>query len=183
MLRSANVEFKVLVPQVDEDSLKTVMTAKQSPSSDIAEALADMKAREVSGKSRDAWVIGCDQVLEFGGQLVSKPTSCEQALEQLALMRGKRHDLYSAAVIHENGRDIWRKVGHVRLYMRAFSDSFLDGYVARNWNEIRHCAGGYQLEAEGLRLFERVDGDYFNVLGMPLLELLNFLVLRGVIER
>ena len=90
--------------------------------------------------------------------------------------------LLSAAVIYHEGKPIWRHVGQVRLRMRAVSDSYLDGYVGRNWDDIRHSVGAYQLEAEGIRLFHSIEGDYFNVLGMPLLELLAFLTLRGVID-
>lgn len=91
--------------------------------------------------------------------------------------------LLSAAVICQDGRPIWRHVGQVRLRMRECSDAYLSGYVSRNWDSIRHAVGAYKLEEEGVRLFTTIDGDYFNVLGMPLLELLNFLVLRGVIEK
>jgi len=183
MLRNANVEFEVSVPRVDEDALKQSMRAERALPRDIADALAEMKAHKISGKFPGAWVIGCDQVLDFNGQLISKPNSPEQAHAQLAMMRSQSHKLFSAAVIYQDNRPIWRHVGQVRLYMRAVSDSYLTGYVDRNWDSIRHCAGAYMLEAEGVRLFERIDGDYFNVLGMPLLEMLNFMALRGVIAQ
>lgn len=183
LLRNANVSFDVMVPRVDEEALKQAMTGEQAQPRDIADALAEMKARKVSGKIPGAMVIGCDQVLDFNGRLISKPATPELAFDQLAMMRDQPHKLYSAVVIYQDGRPIWRHVGQVRLQMRDFSDDFLAGYVARNWEEIRHSAGAYLLESEGVRLFARVDGDYFNVLGMPLLELLNFLALRGVIAQ
>ncbi len=113
---------------------------------------------------------------------MSKPESPEAALEQLRMMRGKRHRLLSAAVICRDGRPEWRHVGQVRLTMRQASDAYLEDYVARNWDSIRHAVGAYKLEEEGVRLFAAIDGDYFTVLGMPLLELLNFLMLRGAID-
>ena len=183
LLRNANVDFDVQVPRVDENSLKQAMIADQAKPRDIADALAEIKARKISAKTVGAWVIGCDQVLDFKGQMISKPKVPEQAVHQLSEMRGQTHKLFSAAVIYEDSQPIWRHVGQVRLQMRNVSDRYLAGYVARNWEDIRHAAGGYMLESEGVRLFERIDGDYFNVLGMPLLEILNFLALRGAIER
>lgn len=183
MLRNAGVDFDISVPRVDEQAVKSALLAKNAPPRDIAGALAEIKARRVSEKQPLALVIGCDQVLDFNGHLLSKPQSPEQALEQLTEMCGKRHKLLSAAVICQAGQPIWCHVGQVRLVMREASDAYLAGYVARNWDSIRHAVGAYKLEEEGVRLFSTIDGDYFNVLGMPLLELLNFLTLKGVIEQ
>jgi len=183
MLHNARVDFDILVPRVDELAMKNALLAEHAPPRDIADALAEMKARRISEKQPDALVIGCDQVLDFKGSLLSKPQSPDQALEQLTNMRGKRHKLLSAAVICQAGQPVWRHVGQVRLTMRDASDAYLAAYVARNWDSIRHAVGAYKLEEEGVRLFSTIDGDYFNVLGMPLLELLNFLTLRGVIDQ
>lgn len=183
LLRNAGVGFDVLVARVDEQAVKNALLAEHAPPRDIADALAEIKARRISEKRPDALVIGCDQVLDLKGVLLSKPESPEQALEQLTALRGNSHKLLSAAVICQAGRPVWRHVGQVRLTMRQSSDAYLAGYVARNWDSIRHAVGGYKLEEEGVRLFSTIDGDYFNVLGMPLLELLNFLALRGVIDQ
>lgn len=171
------------MPRVDEEAIRTALLSDNAPPRDIADSLAEMKARRISDKNPGAMVIGCDQVLDFQGTLLSKPGSQDVALRQLKEMRGNRHMLLSAAVICQDGRPIWRHVGQVRLRMRECSDAYLSGYVSRNWDSIRHAVGAYKLEEEGVRLFTTIDGDYFNVLGMPLLELLNFLVLRGVIEK
>ena len=121
-------------------------------------------------------------MLDFAGTLLSKPETPDQALDQLTQMRGKRHSLYSAAVIAENGRPVWRHIGQVRLHMRDLSDAYLQDYVRRNWDSIRLAVGAYKLEEEGVRLFSVIDGDYFSVLGMPLTDLLNYLAVRGAIE-
>ncbi|KUJ78182.1 septum formation protein Maf [Ruegeria marisrubri] len=183
LLRNAAVPFTKEVPRVDEDTAKRALIAENASPRDIADALAELKARKISDKTPGAMVLGCDQVLDFEGSLLSKPESPEAALEQLKAMRGKRHMLLSAAVIYRNGEPLWRHVGQVRLRMRDSSDAYLQGYVARNWDSIRHAVGAYKLEEEGVRLFTSIDGDYFNVLGMPLLELLHFLTLQGVIDQ
>ena len=183
LLRNAGVPFTVQTARVDEDMAKNALLAEGASPRDIADTLAEMKARKVSDKVPGALVLGCDQVLDFDGRLLSKPGSPEDALAQLKMMRGKRHMLLAAAVIYQDGEPIWRHVGQVRLRMRASSDAYLKSYVARNWDSIRHAVGAYKLEEEGVRLFAAIDGDYFNVLGMPLLELLNFLAVKGVIDQ
>ncbi len=183
LLRNAGVPFSVQIARVDEDTAKRALMAEGAPPRDVADALAEMKARKISDKVPGTMVLGCDQVLDFEGQMLSKPETPEEALAQLKAMRGKRHMLLSAAVIYQDGEPIWRQVGQVRLRMRASSDAYLRDYVARNWDSIRHAVGAYKLEEEGVRLFATIDGDYFNVLGMPLLELLNFLAAKGVIDQ
>ncbi len=181
LLRNAGVEFAVQVARVDEDTVRQSLLAADASPRDIADALAEMKAQRVAAKDPDALVIGCDQVLAQGRTLLSKPTSKEEALAQLRTMRGQSHQLLSAAVIYDDGAPVWRHVGIVRLHMRDASDDYLEGYVDRNWDSIRHSVGAYKLEEEGVRLFTRIEGDYFNVLGLPLLELLSYLTLRGTL--
>ncbi len=183
LLRQSAVDFEVCVARVDEDMVRETMLHEGAPPRDVADMLAEMKARKVSEKNAGALVLGCDQVLEHRGAILSKPVSPEDALGQLKALRGDRHTLLSAAVICENGKPIWRNVGVVRLRMHDASDSYLDDYVARNWDSIRHSVGAYKLEEEGVRLFSRVDGDYFTVLGLPLLEVLSYLALRGDLPR
>ena len=179
LLAQAGVEHRVIAARIDEEMIKQAMLAEEAKPRDIADTLAEMKARKVSDKNPGALVLGCDQVLDHRGIMLSKPTDRADAIRQLQALRNDRHSLLSAAVICEDGKPIWRHVGQVRLRMRQVSDDYLTDYVARNWDSIRHAVGCYKLEEEGVRLFSNIEGDYFNVLGMPLLELLNYLTLRG----
>lgn len=181
LLRNAGVPIEVVKPRVDEIALRMGLEAEKAAPRDIADALAEMKAAKVGGRNPERMVLGCDQVLEFERRLLSKPDSPEQAIMQIGQMAGKRHALLSAAVLYDQGSPIWRHVGVVRLHMRELSTAYIEDYVERNWESIRWSVGGYKLEEEGARLFARIEGDYFNVLGLPLLEVLTFLAIKGVI--
>jgi len=183
MLNQAAVEHEVQIARVDEEMIKASLVAEGAPPRDIADALAEMKAAKVSEKNPGALIIGCDQVLEHAGTLLSKPKSTDDALLQLQAMRGDRHTLLSAAVIYENGKPVWRHVGVVRLRMRDASDAYLQDYIGRNWDSIQHAVGASKLGGVCVRLFSRIVGDYFNVLGMPFFEILNYLTLRGEIAQ
>jgi septum formation protein len=183
LLAQAGVSHDVIPARVDEITIRDSMLAEGAPPRDIADTLASFKAQKVSEKNPGRLVLGCDQVLDHRGSLLSKPASPQQAIEQLTALRSERHMLLSAAVIFENGKPLWRHIGQVRLHMRDASDTYIASYVDRNWQSIREAVGAYKLEEEGVRLFTRIEGDYFNVLGLPLLELLSYLTLRGDLEQ
>lgn len=182
MLENAGLAIEVVKPRVDEDMMRDALLAEEASPRDIADALAEMKARRVSEKHPSRLVLGCDQVLDLKGKLFSKPRDIEDARAQLMELRGKRHSLLSAAVLYEEGKPIWRHVGQARLTMRVFTDAFLDDYLARHFDDVRHCVGCYKLEAEGVRLFAQVEGNHFTVLGLPLIELVNYLTLKGELQ-
>lgn len=179
LLRNAGLDVEVVPARVDEDAIKAAMLAEGAKPRDVADALAEHKARRVSAKRPEDFVLGCDQVAEVRGKLLSKPASQDEARDQLVELAGHTHKLLSAAVICHRGQPIWRHVGTVRLTMRALSPAYIDDYVTRNWESIRSSVGGYKLEEEGVRLFSGVEGDYFTVLGLPLMELLSYLIDRG----
>ncbi|MGI9391415.1 MAG: Maf family protein [Boseongicola sp.] len=181
LLGRAGINFKTEPAHIDENAIKQSLQAEKVSSRDIADYLAAAKARRVSSKHPSELVFGCDQVLEFDGELVSKSNDQAEALDQLKKMRGRRHTLYSAAVFYEDSLPIWRHTGQVELEMRDASDAYLEDYLSRNWESVSDCVGCYKLEEEGVRLFTKVDGNYFNVLGLPLLEILSYLTLRGTL--
>lgn len=179
LLSSAGITHSVQVARIDEDSVRGALEAEQAKPRDVADTLAELKARKISQKNPGAYVLGCDQILQIDDRILSKPETIEQAKEQLTLLSGKKHMLLSAAVLYQDGEPKWRHIGMVRLYMRELSDGFIDDYLGRNWPSVADSVGAYKLEEEGVRLFTRIEGDHFNVLGLPLIEFINHLTLIG----
>jgi len=181
LLNAAAVPFTVSPVRIDEETIRRALEAENARPRDIADTLAEMKARKVAERHPQDLVLGCDQVLDLKGKVLSKPDSPQMALDQLTQLRGQSHKLLSAAVLYHEAKPIWRFIGEARLTMRSVSDTYLSDYIERNWESIRHSVGAYKLEEEGSRLFSAVDGDYFTVLGLPLLPLLGYLGDRGFI--
>ena len=181
LLQNAGVDVTVFPARIDEDAVRASLEAENANPRDIADRLAELKAQKVSLKFPTELVIGCDQVLAFDRAILSKPKDRQDAYSQLQAMRGRSHQLLSAAVIYLDGEPLWRHVGIVRLHMHEFSDAYLNDYLDRNWESIRGAVGSYKLEEEGVRLFRKIEGDYFHVLGLPLLELLSYLTIRGTL--
>lgn len=182
LLRAAGLQVTAHAPRVDEDTIRAALESEGAHPHDIADALAELKARKIAERHPEALVLGCDQVLDFDRRAWAKPASPAEARAQLATLRGQTHRLLSAMVLYDRGAPVWRHIGRADLTMRPLSDGFLDGYLARNWDSIQHAVGCYKLEEEGVRLFSAIQGDYFTILGLPLLPLLDYLELRGFID-
>jgi septum formation protein len=182
ILRAAGLDVHPVAPRVDEATVRDALLAEGAKPRDIADALAEMKARKVAEKT-PGLVLGCDQVLDLDGTLYAKPETPDQARGHLCQLRGKTHRLTSAIVAYEDAQPVWRHVAEARLTMHALSDAYLDDYVTRNWDSIRHAVGCYKIEEEGIRLFSAVQGDHFTILGLPLLPLLAWAGTRGMIAR
>jgi septum formation protein len=183
MLRAAGVDVTPFPSAVDEQSIKEGLAAAGAKARDIADALAEAKAVKISRKLPGDLVIGCDQILVTAdGQLLDKPESPEEARTHLQMLSGKVHRLISAAVICEGGAPVWRIVDTAQMTMRSLSDGFIASYVERHWDHIHHCVGCYRIEAEGAQLFASVSGSHFTIIGMPLLPVLDYLRLKGLLE-
>jgi septum formation protein len=180
MLSSVGVSFKAMAPMIDEESLKDGLRAEGLEPRSLADALAEAKAVKLSGKYPSALVVGADQILAIEDDvMLDKAETPEAAKAQLTRLSGHSHRLFSAAVVAAAGVAVWRHIGIARMLMRPLTDKFIDSYVEQNWEQIRNSVGCYQIEGPGAQLFTRVEGDHFDILGLPLLPLLGFLRERG----
>lgn len=180
ILKNAGVLFEAVSPGVDEDAAKVGLLAEDITPRDVADALAEMKAVKVSTK-RPGLVIGADQTLDLKGRLIDKVGSLDEARARLLELRGTAHKLHSAVVVARDGRPIWRIIETAKLSVRPFSDAWLDGYIERRGEALLWSVGCYELESEGVQLFDEINGDYFTILGLPLVGLLDFLRLHGAL--
>ncbi|WP_334130049.1 Maf family protein [Sneathiella sp.] len=175
ILKNAGFTFHIVPAHVDEDEIKQSLLAMKAPARDAATALAELKATRISTRVPGAFVIGADQILECGGIWFDKPGDMEHARAHLLALKGRMHRLANAVAIAKDGAVIWRHVDIARLTMRSFDATFLDDYLARAGDDILNSVGAYHLEGLGAHLFSRVEGDFFSILGLPLLPLLDFL--------
>lgn len=183
LLRAAGIEVEAHPALVDEASIKASLVATDAKPRNIADTLAEAKARKVSRKFTGTLVLGADQILVTAdGAILDKPESPDEARAQLAILSGKAHRLISAVVICENGEPVWRNVDTAQMTMRALSEQFIEDYVATYWEEIRHSVGCYRIEAEGAQLFASVSGSQFTIIGLPLLPVLDYLRVRGLLR-
>ena len=180
MLAAAGIEFEVQPAAIDESAIIETLAGDGQGGRNIADCLAELKALRVSTQLPTCWVIGSDQVLSLGDQIFEKPGSLMEVREHLVRLRGQMHSLHAAVCVARGGSVVWRYVGEARMYMRGFTDAFLDDYLRVAGADVMGSVGAYHVEGRGVQLFSRIDGDLFTVQGMPLLPLLEFLRMQGV---
>lgn len=180
LLRAAGVKFSICAPGVDESAIKA--QGQRDPDR-LATRLAEAKAQAVSIGMKDALIVGADQVLSFRHVILDKPRDTGEAREHLQLLRGKTHMLHSAVACARDGIILWNCHDSARMTMRDFSDAFMDRYIAEVGDGLTSSVGGYKMEESGLQLFDKIEGSYFTILGLPLLPLLEFLRKQGGLER
>jgi len=179
MLRNAGLDVIVDPASVDEDEFKRALRADGAPVADVAETLAEVKAKRVSTRHPGALVLGADQMLECGDIWFDKPVDRDHAAGHLRALSGKTHKLITAAVIVQNDTRLWHTIDSAALTVRPLSDAVIAAYLDRVGDRALSSVGAYQLEAEGAHLFTQISGDYFTILGLPLLQILHYLRGRG----
>jgi septum formation protein len=183
LLEAAGLAFIVEPPGLDESAMREAISGEDALSPhDVAEVLARAKAEAVSELAPQAYVIGGDQVLALGDTILTKPDSMEAARRQLLDLSGKTHSLHTAVTVATNGATIWADTTISSLTMRKLSPAFIGHYLAAAGEEVLNSVGAYQLESVGVQLFDKIEGDYFSILGIPLIPLLDTLRREGVIE-
>ncbi|MBD25115.1 MAG: septum formation protein Maf [Candidatus Marinimicrobia bacterium] len=175
VLRSAGLKFDIIPAKVDEDGVKTTLRAEGASAAQCAETLAELKAVKVSQSHPRALIVGADQMLECNGRWFDKPTSMEGVKTHLLSLRGQTHTLATSVVVALNGSRIWHHNAGPSLSMRNFTTNFLDEYISEVGEVALSSVGAYQLEGRGVQLFDNIEGNFFTILGLPLLELLSFL--------
>jgi len=182
MLTAAGVSFEAVSASVDEESAKVALRADGVGPRDLADALAELKALRVSHRDPEALVLGSDSIVALeDGSMLDKPVDRAEAAGHLRRLSGKRHELISAAVMATGGRPVWRVVDRAKMHVRPLSDAFIEQYLDLEWPEISACVGCYRIEGPGAQLFTRIEGSQFTVLGLPLLPVLDYLRVRGVL--
>jgi septum formation protein len=182
MLVSAGVDVEAVPAELDERAVEAPLQDSGVSPEDVAVILAEAKALEVSERRPGALVLGCDQTLSLGDEVFHKPADMEGARRHLLALSGKTHQLNSAAVLVRNGEVLWRHVGIANLTMRKLEPAFIGRHLARVGDKALSSVGAYQIEGEGIQLFEKVEGDHFTIVGLPLLPLLSELRRLGAID-
>jgi septum formation protein len=181
LLADAGILAETDPADIDESVIKEECRKTGRASQDCAARLAEAKARTVAARHQDVLVLGADQMLDCAGEWFDKPHDRAEARDQLRRLRGRTHELVTASTIVRNNEQLWQALARPRVTMRAFSDAFLDGYLDTIGDRVLNTVGGYELEKRGAQIMEKVEGDYFAILGLPLLPLMHFLRGAGVL--
>lgn len=182
LLQAAGIEFETVEPEIDERAVEQALGNGAGDGETVAAVLAEAKAGDVSARNTDALVIGSDQTLTLDGKLFHKPADEDEARRNLLQLRGRTHQLHSAVALAENGDTVWRHLATASMTMRALDPGYIGRYMAKIGDRALASVGSYQVEGEGINLFERIEGDHFTIVGLPLLPLLKELRNRGAID-
>ena len=182
LLTQAGIRFVSVPSHLDEEEIRVSATQEGLNVMELSVLLAEMKAYRVSFSATQNLVLGADQLLEYQGQYMSKPTSLERTKEQLWSLRGEVHKLICSAVFLRDGQRLWHHTSQATLRMRMFSETFLDEYLQECGETLLTTVGGYQIEGRGIQLFQEIKGDLFTVMGLPLLPILDFLRVQGIVH-
>lgn len=181
MLRNAGVSFDVIPADIDEEKILSEMVSNNKNVEDIAKKLAEEKSLKISKENKDNYIIGSDQILSLNNKLYSKAKNKNEAKEKLLELSSKTHQLTSAVCVTKNNKIIWSSFSQAQLSLKDLTEEKIDNYLERAGDDIYNCVGCYALESIGIQLFDKIEGDYFTILGMPLLPLLTFLEKEGVL--
>ena len=179
ILDMAGISYTTQPANIDEQAITASAQQDGQHPRDIADLLAEMKAQKISNRTPSAFVLGCDQILDYKGQIFGKPTSKQHLTSVLKNLSGKTHTLWTANVIAQGGRPLWRHVGRADLTLKPMTQDTITDYAEEHWDSVRHCAGGYKIENTPA-LFSNVDGNWFDILGLSISPIIDFLSHHGI---
>ena len=183
LLNNAGIQHQVLEAVIDEEAVKAALESEGVSHRDIVDTLADMKAKKVANQFADAFTIGCDQIVVFHDKIFSKPKTKADMNLQIKAMKGQSHEILSAAVIYDGNLPIWRCIGRTKVTLRDLPSKYIKTYVNEHWETTKNCVGCYEVERNGAKIIKKIEGDFFNILGMPLLEILDSLEIHGILYK
>ena len=183
LLNNAGIQHDVQKAVIDEEAVKASLESQGVSPRNIVDALADIKAKKIANQFSDAFTIGCDQIIVFQNKIFSKPKTKADMTLQIETMKGQSHEVLSAAVIYQGNLPIWRYIAQTKVTLRVLPSKYIKTYVDEHWETTRNCVGCYEVEKNGAKIIKNIEGDFFNILGMPLLEILDFLEIHGILYK
>lgn len=180
LLKQAGLSFETRPARVDEDAIREGLLAESTRPRQVADYLAETKAQAVALREGDGFIIGSDQIITCNDKFLEKSKTSEDLAQQMRIISGQKLEIFAAAVIFEGHRPVWRHIGVAQCFVKVMNDDVIKAYVRANFDEVKDSVGGFHIEGRGVTLFDRILGDYYAILGMPIIEILAYLRLRGV---